>query len=262
MMQARGLRALLVVVLVGDALGHAFLKTPAPRGGTPTLTAAVPKLTPFTGVAAVVNNPATGCGDITNGIQATPGLPSATFTPGQTVPVEWTITIPHPLDNLLTGVRVALHYSATDSFAQNILAGGVTGDVGAGTVDASLLTTTITLPAGKTCDATSPCVLQWVQAAQNDGGYYLYCADITITAGGVATGAATGVATGVATGAATGGANNAGFPQQPGAQTSATGGAATGQRGYGMVGAAHRSHYAKAALTTVLTCFVMAFLHQ
>ena len=77
-----------------------------------------------------------------------------------------------------SGVRVAIHYSATDSFAQNIVAGGVIGDppytpVSAGPANAaanSIQTQTIILPLGKTCDF---CTLQWVCAANADGGSYV-----------------------------------------------------------------------------------------
>ena len=39
-----------------------------------------------------------------------------------------------------------------------------------------------TLPATKTCNY---CVIQWVWAAKSDGGYYMTCADIAITADGL-----------------------------------------------------------------------------
>ena len=51
-------------------------------------------------------------------------------------------------------------------------------DAGDGTVEMSQL---LTLPAGKTC---SYCVLQWMWAARNDGGFYISCADIAITEDG------------------------------------------------------------------------------
>ena len=51
-------------------------------------------------------------------------------------------------------------------------------DAGDGTVEMSQL---LTLPAGKTC---SYCVLQWMWAARQDGGFYIGCADIAITEDG------------------------------------------------------------------------------
>ena len=45
-----------------------------------------------------------------------------------------------------------------------------------------LISTTVTLPAGKLCDY---CTLQWIWAARGDGGSYLACADISITTTGL-----------------------------------------------------------------------------
>ena len=104
------------------------------------------------------------------------------------VDVQWKLTIPHPRDVLQTGVRVAVHYGVEDSFDKNILAGHLDGDdtnnekVSAGPKNAardSIQTVTVTLPAGKTCNY---CTIQWLWAAKHDGGYYLGCADIAITA--------------------------------------------------------------------------------
>ena len=51
---------------------------------------------------------------------------------------------------------------------------------GDGTRDA-LYDVEVTLPADKTCDI---CTLQWVWSAENDGGSYVGCADVSITADG------------------------------------------------------------------------------
>ena len=59
--------------------------------------------------------------------------------------------------------------------------GGVVGSGNPNTVSAGLLSQTVTLPAGKTCDY---CTLQWIWAARGDGGSYIGCADISITADG------------------------------------------------------------------------------
>jgi hypothetical protein len=109
------------------------------------------------------------------------GAASAEFAPGQNLTVKWRVTIPHPADNILTGVRIAIHYSNTDSYKDNILAGMAVGDPDKTKVDASLEEYTVTLPPTKTC---SPCTLQWMWAAQNDGGFYLECADINIKSSG------------------------------------------------------------------------------
>ena len=77
--------------------------------------------------------------------------------------MEWKLTIPHPADAEDSGVRIAIHYGAGDSFAQNILAGGVVGDppytiVSAGEGPTNgLITQTVTLPLGKTCDYCQLC---------------------------------------------------------------------------------------------------------
>ena len=103
-----------------------------------------------------------GCGGTANrdpGVQT----PTIAYTPGASVTVEWKLTIPHPADAEDSGVRIALHYGAGDSFAQNILAGGVVGDppytiVSAGEGPTNgLITQTVTLPLGKTCDYCQLC---------------------------------------------------------------------------------------------------------
>ena len=86
----------------------------------------------------------------------------------------------HPADNTNSGVRVAVHYGAGDSFASNVLAGGVVGSGNPGTVSVADLSTTVTLPA-KTCDY---CTLQWIWSASSDGGSYIGCADVAITTNG------------------------------------------------------------------------------
>lgn len=84
-----------------------------------------------------------------------------------------------------------MHFSPDDSFEQNILAGGVVGDAPYDVLAAGPTTVIpvdtiplqvqkVTLPM-KTCDY---CVLQWVWGAENDGGTYIGCADISIKDGG------------------------------------------------------------------------------
>ena len=60
------------------------------------------KLQPFANARALAN---AGCGGVEN---RDPGVqrPTQTFRPGDTVEVQWSLTIPHPDDNLNTGVRV------------------------------------------------------------------------------------------------------------------------------------------------------------
>jgi hypothetical protein len=158
-----------------------------------------------------VNDNTDGCGGAANGVQSTQGAATATYSPGEQVSIQWSVTIPHDEDVVSTGVRVAIKYSDTDGYSQNILAGGVTGDppftpVSSGSTNSEQ--TTVTLPGGKVCN---PCTLQWVQAAQNDNGYYLYCADIVIANDAPAT---------------IGGAGQQ--PQVPGLPATTGGGATTG----------------------------------
>ena len=139
---------------------HAVMRTPLPRPasgmqGTGT------KLQPFASAQSFAD---AGCGGSGNG---DPGVttPTQAFTPGSQVTVTWELTIPHPADNLDSGIRIAVHYGAGDSFADNILAGGVVGSGTPNTVSAALLSSTVTLPAGKLCDY---CTLQWIWAANQD----------------------------------------------------------------------------------------------
>ena len=135
------------------------------------------KIQPFADARLYVDN---GCGSATNG---DPGVqvPTIAYRPGEQITVDWTLTIPHPADNLDSGIRVAVHYGAGDSFDSNILTGGVVGSGQPGTVSAGLQTITVALPTGKTCDY---CTLQWVWSANQDGGSYIGCTDIAITASG------------------------------------------------------------------------------
>ena len=165
---------------------HAVMTKPTPRPGMAPGSGV--KLQPYADAKKIAD---AGCGDPQ--LHKDPGVqvPTVAYRPGAQVQVEWKLTIPHPDDNEREGVRIALHYSAADSFKDNILAGRAVGDtvnanakVAAGgpndQADA-LVTETITLPAGKTCDY---CTLQWMWSAQADGGSYIGCADIAITADG------------------------------------------------------------------------------
>ena len=162
--------------------GHAILSVPAPRSGTNIGVGT--KLTPFADASTF----ALECGGTRN---SDPGVeqPTVAYTPGETIDLTWVLTIPHAIDRLTDGVRVAIHYDDGDTFSDNILDGGVGTDPLTGTVpvadaDAEAddeITFQVTLPTGKTCDY---CTLQWIWSAQNDGGSYLACADISITTNG------------------------------------------------------------------------------
>ena len=170
------------IVLVG---GHAVMTKPIPRAGTQIGSGV--KLSPYENAKTIADG---GCGGPDNKDPGTT-VPLATYQSGDQVQVEWKLTIPHPADNTRNGIRVALHVSAQDSFAQNVLAGGVVGDpqgyqivpAGAdGDQADALKTVTVNLPPGKTCNL---CTLQWVWSAEGDGGSYVGCADISITNDGI-----------------------------------------------------------------------------
>ena len=186
----RSMRGSLLVAAAASLLpcvhAHAVMTKPTPRPGMAPGSGV--KLQPYADAKKIAD---AGCGDPQ--LNKDPGVqvPTVAYRPGAQVQVEWKLTIPHPDDNEREGVRIALHYSAADSFKDNILAGRAVGDtvnanakVAAGgpndQADA-LVTETITLPAGKTCDY---CTLQWMWSAQADGGSYIGCADIAITADG------------------------------------------------------------------------------
>jgi len=185
--------AVVLSACISSANGHAILVRPTPR---PNQVGTGNKLQPFGDARNVANR---GCGGAAN---ADPGvqIPKTAYRPGEVVAVEWQLTIPHPADVIDTGIRVALHYTPSDSFSSNILLGGLEGDpdfdddTGDGIIDAavpaaapdaaanSLASTIVTLPAGKTCNY---CTLQWSWAARQDGGFYMGCADIAITTSGL-----------------------------------------------------------------------------
>jgi len=179
----RGFLPLLLLIASPIVRGHAILSSPAPR---PNLDASPGvKLQPFASAKTLAD---AGCGGTAN---SDPGVqrPTQAYTPGAQLAVSWQLTIPHPDDVLDSGVRIALHYDVGDSFSTNILAGGVEGDPPflpvsagpAGAVANAIESYPVTLPIGKTCDY---CTLQWVWAARQDGGSYIGCADISITADG------------------------------------------------------------------------------
>ena len=186
-------RRALFVLVHAKVRGHAIMYSPTPRSnvffGPPgsDATSDGTKIPDFAMARFYANQ---GCGGSAN---QDPGveLPERAYSPGETIEVKWKLTIPHPIDALTSGIRIALHFSPDDSFEQNILAGGVVGDPAYDVLPAGPTTETpvdtiplqvqkVTLPM-KTCDY---CVLQWVWGAENDGGTYIGCADISIKDGG------------------------------------------------------------------------------
>ncbi len=164
---------LLLAYHARSTTGHGVMYDPQPRNAV-GMQGTGAKLTPFGAALDLANN---GCGGAANGDPGV-GRPTIAYRTGQQITVRWELTIPHPVDNLDTGVRVAAHFRAGDSFDDNILAGGVEGSGDPGTLSADALEVTVTLPRGKSCDY---CAIQWIWAARQDGGSYIGCADVAIT---------------------------------------------------------------------------------
>ena len=114
-----GLRYAVVALgcLACRTAGHGILVSPQPRLGTTGPNNQGNKLTGDAGNAK--------CGGTENGDTgyALPkNNPKRSQRPGDLMVVQWSITIPHPADNLNRGVRIALHYSDGDSFHNNVRA--------------------------------------------------------------------------------------------------------------------------------------------
>ena len=112
-----GLRYAVVALgcLACRTAGHGILVSPPPRLGTN-----IGYGNKLTGDAANTN-----CGGTENGdtpYNAIKNWPKVSIKPGDPVVVSWSITIPHPADNLNRGVRIALHYGDGDSFNNNVRA--------------------------------------------------------------------------------------------------------------------------------------------
>ena len=191
--------AILLDVTSGGSVAYPRTGISGTQGTGAAITGSGTKLQPF--AEAKIYADETKCGGATKNDDPGVETPLVAFSPGDQLTVKWRMTIPHPIDYPLdapantespgSGVRIAMHYGATDSFEANILAGGVAGDPGEGTLAAGTseddpgrngeVTATVTLDATKTCDY---CTLQWIWAANNDGGSYLMCVDISITEDG------------------------------------------------------------------------------
>ena len=115
---------LLVITLAVPGAAHAILTIPQPRSYVDTSPGSTDpgiKLPNFNNVRAVAN---AGCGGAAN----VPGgqdinkveTPRQAYRRGEVMRVEWKLTIPHPVDVIDTGIRVAIHYGPGDSFAQNV----------------------------------------------------------------------------------------------------------------------------------------------
>lgn len=138
------------------------------------------KLQPFTDAEKVANE---GCGGAAAGDPGPSITKVQTYGAGSLITVEWDVTIAHPADNTNTGIRIAVKYNDTDSFAQNILAGPGSGTtVSAQSNGQRRNSVVLTLPPNK---VSEDAVVQWMWAAQNDNGFYLGCSDVRIIQGTV-----------------------------------------------------------------------------
>lgn len=191
--------AILLDVSSGGSVAYPRTGISGTQGTGAGISGSGTKLQPFADAKIYADE--TKCGGAVKNKDPGVETPLVAFSPNDVLTVKWRMTIPHPIDYPLdapdntaspgSGVRIAMHYGATDSFEDNILAGGVAGDPGVGTLAAGTseddpgrngeVTATITLDAAKTCDY---CTLQWIWAANNDGGSYLMCVDLSITADG------------------------------------------------------------------------------
>lgn len=191
--------AILLDVSSGGSVAYPRTGISGTQGTGAGISGSGTKLQPFADAKIYAGE--TKCGGAVKNKDPGVETPLVAFSPNDVLTVKWRMTIPHPIDYPLdapdntaspgSGVRIAMHYGATDSFEDNILAGGVVGDPGEGTLAAGTseddpgrngeITATITLDAAKTCDY---CTLQWIWAANNDGGSYLMCVDLSITADG------------------------------------------------------------------------------
>jgi hypothetical protein len=142
---------MLSCILFASALGHAILESPTSRT-TGQMS--------FQGEGIkIANFPATpeqlaGC------LDSTPGTPT-NVQPGSALEVRWRITIPHRSD---PGVRVAIQFPGEQ---MQILQDNL---------DVNVLRTSVTIPQ----TTSSSAILQWIWASQEDGGFYMACADLNI----------------------------------------------------------------------------------
>jgi len=102
---------------------------------------------------------------------ADPGKQAAvvTYDEGETISVSWDTTIVHPS---APGVRIAIIFDGNSGFNAGVLASGL--ESGANGIHS----TTVTLPAGKSGDA----VIQFNWVSNADGGSYVGCSDVFVTA--------------------------------------------------------------------------------
>ncbi|KAJ3301526.1 hypothetical protein HDV03_000702 [Kappamyces sp. JEL0829] len=117
----------------------------------------------FTGNGVKIANFPVTADQYSGCLDSTPVQPKDTYPQGGAVQVSWKITIPHKSD---PGVRVSIQFP------------GEPMQVLSDHINVNDLAVSVPLPAAKSGGA----VLQWSWASQEDGGFYMACSDIMITA--------------------------------------------------------------------------------
>ncbi|KAJ3078637.1 hypothetical protein HK102_004349 [Quaeritorhiza haematococci] len=237
--------ALIALLLCSGAertLAHGLLAFPPPRNDPGMSVAPGEKIARFPPPADILNSCHT----------STPGPIAATLTAGQAVNVRWDITIPHPS---APGVRIAFARAPGANF--EVLAEGV---------DVNLNAYEVRLPA----DVTSPnAIIQWVWASETDGGFYLGCSDVAITAQAAAPAApagsaapVVGPASGTVAATAPTSSTGASNPLQPQASQVSTPSSTRSATGTGLSSASTPTSAASPSTYTsnLFTLFVAAFV--
>ena len=122
--------AILLDVTSGGSVAYPRTGISGTQGTGAAITGSGTKLQPFAEAKIYADD--TKCGGATKNDDPGVQTPLVAFSPGDQLTVKWRMTIPHPNDYPLdapanaespgSGVRIAMHYGATDSFGANILA--------------------------------------------------------------------------------------------------------------------------------------------
>lgn len=143
-----------ILAILGQVNSHAILVNPPPRTtGQMSFSEIGIKIANFPPTAEQLNS----C------LDSAPSPTALQVKSGSQIPVEWSITIPHSSD---PGVRIAMQ------FGDNVF------EIMQDNIDINAKTAKITIPSDKSGKA----VVQWLWATQEDGGFYMACADVEIVA--------------------------------------------------------------------------------
>jgi hypothetical protein len=153
---------LLILAIATQVRGHAIMTGPTPREGAEMSTK---------DIGVKINSQFPLPAGFRTGADACPSANAkgqVTDFPDGQIKVDWKLTIPHKSD---PGVRVAIQFDGENAFT-------VLQD----NIDVNALTANVDAPAGKSGDA----IVQWIWATQEDGGFYVACADVRVGGGGAA----------------------------------------------------------------------------